>query len=122
MLSRTELCKYSIASPPTRMLGRSKEVQTKYDLFLEDCKNRVGFVEEMKCMLQKGVYHFVQNDFPYHTTSNIEHWVCWYGRDTDPKKIVGELKKSNDIITYWKNHSYNMSIQEINHIHVFIQR
>ena len=106
------------------MLHRAPEVQKKYDTFICKSNNRTGFIDTMKCQLKKKDYHFVQNDFPYHTTSNIEHWVCWYRKETDPQAIVGELteKKGIDIITFWKNHSQNMSIQEINHIHVFIQK
>lgn len=109
-------------NPPMTMLGRSPEIQEKYDNFMSKCENRCGFIDDMKCRLQQKEFHFTQNDFPYHTTSNIEHWVCWYGKESDPKKIVGQLSIKNNIITYWKNHSQNMSIQEINHIHVFIQR
>lgn len=122
MLSRQELIQYTMENPPMTMLERSSEIQEKYDNFMRKGINRSGFIENMKCRLQQEEFHFVQNDFPYHTTPNIEHWVCWYGKDTDPKKIVGELKQKNKIITYWKNHSQNMSIQEVNHIHVFIQR
>lgn len=106
------------------MLHRAPEVQKRYDTFICQSNNRAGFIDTMKCQLKKKDYHFVQNDFPYHTTSNIEHWVCWYRKETDPQAIVCELseKKGIDIITFWKNHSQNMSIQEINHIHVFIQK
>lgn len=122
MLSRHELTQYSMDNPPMTMLGRSPEIQEKYDNFMRKGKNRTGFIASMKCRLQQEEFYFVQNDFPYHTTSNIEHWVCWYGKDTDPQKIVAQIREKNDIITYWKNHSRNMSIQEVNHIHVFIQK
>ena len=122
MLSRHQLAQYTMDNPPMTMLGRSTEIQEKYDNFMSKGDNRSGFIDNMKCRLQKEEFHFVQNDFPYHTTSNIEHWVCWYGKETDPKKIVKDLSIKNNIITFWKNRSQNMSIQEVNHIHVFIQK
>ena len=84
--------------------------------------NRGDFISTMKKRIQEGTYYFTLNDFPYHTSDDIEHWVCWYGKNKEPKEIIEDIEKKNNVITYWKNHSNNMSIQEINHIHVFIQK
>lgn len=124
MLTHEALKNYSMANPPLEMLGRAPEVQEKYDRFAEKRKNRGSFIDTMKATLDCKPFHFVPNDFPYHTLPNIHHWVCWYGQDVSPDEIIAELTKNKDIsiITYWKNHSHNMSIQEINHIHVFIEK
>lgn len=123
MLTFDSLKTYSMANPPMEMLGRAPDVQEKYDTFAAQGQNRGSFISTMKETLQCKPFHFVPNDFPYHTTPNIHHWVCWYGQEVTPDEIVAEIKKRNDIsiVTYWKNHSHNMSIQEINHIHIFIQ-
>ena len=120
MLTCQALQQFSLEKPPAVMLGRSPEVQSKYDKFMKEKTNRGGFIEKMKENLKGKKFHFVINDFPYHTVKGIEHWVCWYSSEEDPSKIIDELKEKYDVITCWKNLSHNMSIQEINHIHVFI--
>jgi len=124
MLTVEKLCKYSMENPPMEMLGRSPCVQEKYDSFMCIQDNRYNFIANMKEKLHGSIrrYHFAPNDFPYHTSPDIEHWVCWYGKYTDPLSIIAEIKEKNNVITFWKNYSANMSIQEINHIHVFIQK
>jgi hypothetical protein len=122
MLTLTALTKYTMESPPMTALPRSPEIQAKYDAFIEKGNNRSEFVNSMKCRLKNKRYYFTRNDFPYQTERHIEHWVCWYEKDTCPHEIVKEIEGKNHIITYWKNHSQNMSIQEINHIHIFIQK
>ena len=122
MLTLAALTQYTMDSPPMTALPRSPEVQAKYDAFIEKGNNRSEFVNSMKCRLKKKRYYFTRNDFPYHTDNHIEHWVCWYEKETCPDEIVKEIEGKNHIITYWKNHSQNMSIQEINHIHIFIQK
>ena len=123
MLTRETLKNYSMANPPMEMLGRAPEVQEKYDTFAAKRHNRGSFIDTMKAALHCKPFHFVPNDFPYNTSPNIEHWICWYGKDVTPCEIIEKLQKKNglSIVTYWKNHSHNMSIQEINHIHVFIE-
>ena len=123
MLTSEALRNYSMANPPMKMLGRAPEVQEKYDSFAAKRQNRGSFVDTMKVTLQCKPFHFVPNDFPYYTAPNIEHWVCWYGTDVTPDEIIRKIQEKNHItiVTYWKNHSHNMSIQEINHIHIFIQ-
>lgn len=122
MLTIAHLKQFSMESPPSEMLGRAPAVQEKYDSFMCKRENRGDFIATMKERIDRGVYYFTQNDFPYNTTADIEHWVCWYDNANDPSKIICDIQKKNNVITYWKNHSANMSIQEINHIHVFIQK
>ena len=122
MLTAKSLSQYSMERPPLNMLGRSPEVQAQYDNFVCKRENRSEFISSMKERLGCSDYYFTQNDFPYHTESGIEHWVCWYTKEASPFRIIDEIKKNNNVITFWKNHTQNMSIQEINHIHVFIQK
>ena len=122
MLSFETLSKYSMECPPRIMLGRSMQVQSKYDTFMREDDNKCAFIEKIRIILNEKSFHFVKNDFPYHTVDGIEHWLCWYDNKTDINNIISLLKKKNNIITCWKNYSFNMSIQEINHIHVFIQK
>ena len=122
MLTREQLIKFNMENPPVKPLVRSCGVQSDYDSFINKSNNRTSFINEVKAVLSKCGYHFVPNDFPYHTTPNIEHWVCWYGRDTTPQEIIKKLGLSNSIITYWRNSAENRSIAEISHIHVFIER
>lgn len=123
MLTREVLTSYSMSNPPMEMLGRAPEVERRYIDFAQQRQNRGNFISNMKHTLQCKPFHFVPNDFPYHTAPNIEHWVCWYGRDITPDEIVRQIQEKNDIsiVTYWKNHSHNMSIHEVNHIHIFIE-
>ena len=122
MLTREVLTSYSMSNPPMEMLGRAPEVERRYINFVQQRQNRGNFISDMKTTLQCKPFHFVPNDFPYYTAPNIEHWVCWYGTNITPEEIVHQIQEKNDIsiVTYWKNHSHNMSIQEINHIHIFI--
>ena len=120
MLTCQTLRKFSMEKPPEIMLGRAPDVQIAYEKFSKQKTNRGSFVETMKRNLEGTEYLFVKNDFPYHTVSGIEHWVCWYMDDKDPKKIINELKSKVNIITCWKNLAQNRSIHEISHIHVFI--
>ena len=122
MLTHSALTKYTMCSPPMTALPRSPEIQAKYDAFIEKGNNRSEFVNSMRRRLKNNRYYFTPNDFPYQTECQIEHWVCWYGKQTCPHEIAKEIGGKNHIITYWKNHSQNMSIQEINHIHIFIQK
>lgn len=119
MLTCQTLKQFSMEKPPEIMLGRAPEVQLAYETFSKK-KGRGDFVTTMKKILEGKEFYFVKNDFPYHTVKGIEHWVCWYMDDKDPEKIIRELKHTNDVITYWKNLPQNRSIQEISHIHVFI--
>lgn len=119
MLTCQTLKQFSMEKPPEIMLGRAPEVQIAYETFSKK-KGRGDFVTTMKKILEGKEFYFVKNDFPYHTVKGIEHWVCWYMDDKDPEKIIRELKHTNDVITYWKNLPQNRSIQEISHIHVFI--
>ena len=122
MLTRDILREYTMENPPKVMLPRSPCVQQKYDAFICQSKNRSCFISDMRENLKCHPYYFVPNDFPYHTSPGIEHWVCWYGKYIEPASIIAEIKEKNNVITFWKNYSTNMSIQEINHIHVFIQK
>ena len=119
MLTCQTLKQFSMEKPPEIMLGRAPEVQLAYETFSKK-KGRGDFVTTMKKILEGKEFYFVKNDFPYHTVKGIEHWVCWYMDDKDPEQIIRELKHTNDVITYWKNLPQNRSIQEISHIHVFI--
>ena len=119
MLTCQTLKQFSMEKPPEIMLGRAPEVQLAYETFSKK-RGRGDFVTTMKKILEGKEFYFVKNDFPYHTVKGIEHWVCWYMDDKDPEKIIRELKHTNDVITYWKNLPQNRSIQEISHIHVFI--
>ena len=123
MLTYETLRNYSMNNPPMEMLGRAPDVQEKYDIFASTNQTRSSFISTIKEILQYKPYHFVPNNFPYHTVPNIYHWVCWYNQDKNPDKIIIELKKKYgiSIVTYWKNYSHNMSIREINHIHIFIK-
>lgn len=122
MLSTSELKQYTMKNPPQHMLGRSPEIERKYTEFASRREGRGNFIDSIKCTLRTKPYHFVPNDFPYHTTSNIEHWVCWYGKDITPAEIIRRLREKNKIVTFWKNYSHNMSIKEVSHIHVFIEK
>ena len=122
MLTKSQLIQFNMEHPPTCMLGRSPKVQSDYEKFMKKDCNRGDFVACMKERLEYKKFYFVLNDFPYHTVDGIEHWVCWYGKDSKPEDFIQEIKEKKEIITYWKNYSQNMSIQEINHIHVFIQK
>ena len=122
MLSRSDLQQYTMKNPPQHMLGRSLEVERKYEEFAAQTQCRGKFIDSIKCTLRDKPYHFVQNDFPYQTTTAIEHWVCWYGKDITPAEIIRRLREKNKIVTFWKNDPHNMSIKEVSHIHVFIEK
>ena len=66
-------------------------------------------------------YDIVYSHLPEHT-GNLKSLLL-NGTNITPEEIVHQIQEKNDIsiVTYWKNHSHNMSIQEINHIHIFIQ-
>lgn len=122
MLTCKALQKFSLEQPPDIMLGRAPDVQSAYDKFSQQKTNRGSFVSTMEKNLKGKKYYFVKNDFPYHTVDGIEHWVCWYKEDEEnkAKKIISDLKSKYNVITCWKNLPHNCSIQEICHIHVFL--
>ena len=66
MLTCQALQQFSLEKPPAVMLGRSPEVQSKYDRFMEEKRNKCDFIEKMKENLKGKKFHFVINDF-YHT-------------------------------------------------------
>jgi len=121
MLTIHTIKQYTMKCPPMIGLEREHKIQEKYNTF-----NAVGggkkFITDTQTILLNQLFHFTKNDFPYYTTKNIEHWVCWYGKDISVSEIINSIGKNCDIVTYWKNHTFNRSIAEINHIHVFIQK
>ena len=120
MLTCADLKQYSMSCPPDYPLCRSARIQEKYDTFISNPENKKKFIEKITKMVNSSTYYFTENNFPYHTVRGIEHWVCWYKRDHDVDFIIDCLKEQYDIVTYWKNLPNNRSIQEINHLHVFI--
>lgn len=64
----------------------------------------------------------VQNDFPYYTEPDIEHWVLWkIGGDpideADVLKAKAKLQHCSDVL-HWINPTYLQSLPELDHAHL----
>lgn len=129
MLTWAFLCQFNETNPPTCALGRSISVQKKYDTFRDNIIQNYGNVSnylEETLFVNEEPFIIKKNDFPYNTTSNIDHYLLWinpkynsYFTNKSVKKQL-ELFFENKYI-FFKNNSNNMSIQSITHYHIFIK-
>lgn len=119
MISISELHKFNLENPPNIGLCREREIQEKYDKFLENPENTKTFVLGVKEQIRGKKYLLLKNAFPYHVPEGIEHKVCWF-TDCDPREILADLKTHMNVLTCWKNTPANCSIKQMKHLHVFI--
>lgn len=136
---------YSIENPPLISLYRDYHIQENYDSFRSSDKFFI-FIDNIKELLEEKVSVLQLNDFPYYTTDNIKHYILWinnkkYSNKLDKIFIKNEInkyfdtnidatntqnaqniKKRENIITYWVNTSHNSSIKDILHTHIFTKK
>ena len=116
---RKDLEKFSIENPPKDPIGRTKEVQERYDKFRFDPKNIENFKNLVKKEVEKKGYYFHENDFSYNIEEGIIHKVLWYNDRYNVGKKLEELE--SELITYWENSHENNSIKDARHIHVLVE-
>jgi hypothetical protein len=130
---------YSIDNPPLISLYRNYHIQDDYDNFRSSDKFFI-FIDNIKELLEEQVSVLQLNDFPYYTTNNIKHYILWINNKKNPDKLdklfikneinkyfdinidtktTQNIKKRENIITYWINTSQNSSIKDILHTHIF---
>ncbi len=119
ILTEKILKQYSNKNPPTSALGRNEIIQKKYDEFKNNQNLTENFLKKIKIQIKENNYYLHENDFPYNVDNNIKHLLLWYVDDNIINDILLNLK--NKLITYWINNNDNKSIQEINHIHIFVK-
>lgn len=98
---RKDLEKFSSENPPKDPIGRTKEVQERYDKFRSDSKNIENFKKLVKKEIEKKSYYFHENDFSYNVEEGILHKILWCNDDYNVEKKLEEL--GPDLITYWEN-------------------
>jgi len=112
------LKQFSMSNPPKKPLGRTKEVEEKYDKCIENGSNKI-FLYNLKQRLKLGKPIILPNLFPYHTKNYIKHYCIWYSEPFDVEQF---LKDHNlRAITYFENDINLKSIKDISHIHVFVK-
>lgn len=116
---RKDLEKFSSENPPKDPIGRTKEVQERYDKFRSDSKNIENFKKLVKKEIEKKSYYFHENDFSYNVEEGILHKILWCNDDYNVEKKLEEL--GPDLITYWENLDANNSIKDTRHIHVLVE-
>lgn len=136
---------YSIENPPLISLYRDYHIQENYDNF-RSSDNFFIFIDNIKELLEEKVSVLQLNDFPYYTTDNIKHYILWINNKKNPDKLdklfikneinkyfninidakntqnTQNIKKRENIITYWVNTSQNTSIKDILHTHIFTKK
>ena len=130
VLTWETLNKFNLQSPPTYTLGRSDEIQEKYDKHRTWIKNSGIDVKKYiydKFNLSEKEIIFIENDFPYNCENGVKHYIIWisdkynYNTDQLEKFIKTKLKVTETEIPYifYKNIPKNNSIACVNHYHVF---
>ena len=114
VLTWETLNKFNLQSPPTYTLGRSDEIQEKYDKHRTWIKNSGIDVKKYiydKFNLSEKEIIFIENDFPYNCEKGIKL----------EEFIKTKLKVTETEIPYifYKNIPKNNSIACVNHYHVF---
>lgn len=112
------LLQFSMLNPPKQALGRTKEVEEKYDKCIKNGSN-IFFLDTLKKMLKYNSPLLLENMFPYDTKDNIKHYCIWYSEPFDVERFL----KDNNLkaITYFENDISLKSIKDISHIHVFVK-
>jgi hypothetical protein len=123
-------------NPPTAQLPRKDEVQQSY----MQHKSRVeASGRKMADVLKDRTFPtdsptnpfvILPNDFPYHVSSEIAHWLIWIFPRYFTEKGQEEINKELDALLrekglkkfiFFKNLSSNSSIPSVPHYHLFIQ-
>ena len=115
---RRDLEKFSMENPPKITIGRTKEVQDRYDKFRSDPKNIENFKKLVKKEIEKHGYYFHENNFSYNVEKGIINKILWYEDGYNVEKKLEEL--GSELITYWENLNENNSIKDMRHVHVFV--
>lgn len=123
------LIRFNIHSPPTYTLGRSKQVQEKYDRHREWMKSEKVDVKSYingKFDLETNQIVFTENEFPYNCEEGIRHYIIWisdkYKYNTASLNEYIKTKiKSNTSYVFYKNIPANNSITSVDHYHVFVK-
>ena len=78
MLTRQDLKQFNFENPPDFALQRTEEVQKKYDEYMLDKRNTLGFLDIVREKMEGKKFCLLKNDFPYDIEEGITHLVCWY--------------------------------------------
>ena len=116
---KKDLKKFSTENPPKIPIGRTKEVQERYDKFRSNPKNIKDFKKLVKKEIENQGYYFHENDFSYNIEEGIIHKILWCNDNYNVEKKLGEL--GSDLITYWENLDENNSIKDTRHVHVLVE-
>ena len=121
MLTRQDLKQFNFENPPDFALQRTEEVQKKYDEYMLDKRNTLGFLDIVREKMEGKKFCLLKNDFPYDIEEGITHLVCWYTEE-NPHSIISKMNSEYDVITCWRNKPKNCSVPEIKHIHFFVNQ
>ena len=127
------LNKFNIKKPPKIQLYRDFETNARYLDFTQSLiKREISINEHLKEKFFGGLhyfkeYRFLENEYPYNIDKNIKHYNLWFNpkiiHNTTDKRIILLLKfilKNTPFIVF-KNIPTNMSVQKIQHYHVFFK-
>jgi hypothetical protein len=130
VLSWDTITKFNISSPPTYSLGRSSEIQDKYDIHREWIKSSnidiKKYIYDKFNLIKNGII-FIENEFPYNCEEGIKHYVIWISEryPYSIEKLDNFIKNSLNVkdtgteYVFYKNIPKNNSISSVNHYHVF---
>jgi len=126
-------------NPPPHQIGRKEDTEIKYQTYLQNLKNKnITISDHIKNSVMTDNPSIIQNDFPYWTNNNIQHYCIWWSdissisfdiSSDDGEKYVCHLvenhfnkqMKPSENFIYFENKKENKSIPDVMHIHLFIK-
>ena len=112
------LLQFSILNPPKHVLGRTKQVEERYNGSIKNGSHKF-FLDYLKQRLKTESPMLLENMFPYNTKDNIKHYCIWYAEPFDIEQFLKDYNLTT--ITYFENDIRLKSIKDISHIHVFVK-
>ena len=85
------LLQFSILNPPKHVLGRTKQVEEKYNGSIKNGSHKF-FLDYLKQRLKTESPMLLENMFPYNTKDNIKHYCIWYSEPFDIEQFLKDLE------------------------------
>jgi len=113
------LLMFNYENPPTKNMPRKKEVSQQYDEYIK-IDGPKKFLKTLNEELDRSLFYFCKNSFPYNVEEPIKHSCLWYRGKTTKEEVEDFLNKNNiQYITFFENPNHLKSVKEVCHFHVF---